>query len=158
MCKMNKPLRKQDRKLSDEETLGILRKGEYGVLSMCTDDNSAYGVPVNYTFSNNEIYIHCAMEGSKLDFLRNNNKVSFCVVGNTELLPAKFSTLYESVIVFGMATEIDGEEKRKALIHLIEKYSNDYIQEGMGYINRAIEKTNMIKVSIESFCGKGKRP
>ncbi len=63
---MNKPLRKQDRKLSDEESLDILRKGEYGVLSMCTDDNSGYGIPVNYTLQNNAIYIHCAMEGSKI--------------------------------------------------------------------------------------------
>ncbi len=154
---MNKPLRKQDRKFNDDESLEILRKGEYGVLSMCTDDNSAYGVPVNYTFANNDIFIHCAMEGAKIDYLRNNNKVSFCVVGNTQLLPEKFSTLYESVIVFGTTSEIDGEEKRKALIQLIEKYSSEYIDEGLKYIDRALDKTNMIKLSIQSFCGKGRK-
>lgn len=154
---MNKALRKQDRKLSDEESLEILRKGEYGVLSMCTNDHWGYGIPLNYTFVDKDIYCHCAMEGAKLDYLRNNNKVSFCVVGNTQLLPEKFSTLYESIIVFGATSEINGEEKRKALIQLIEKYSSDYIQEGMNYIDKAFEKTNVIKLSIESFCGKGRK-
>lgn len=154
---MNKPLRKLDRKLNDEESINILQKGEYGVLSMCTSDEYAYGVPLNYTMLNNEIYFHCAMEGSKLEYLRNNNKVSFCVVGNTKLLPAKFSTLYESVIVFGLASEIEGEEKRAALIQLIEKYSADYMKEGLAYIDRAFEKTNIIKLSIESVCGKGRK-
>ena len=154
---MNRPLRKQDRKLDDKESLEILRNGEYGVLSMCTEDQRGYGIPLNYTFVENEIYFHCAMEGAKIDYLRKNNRVSFCVVGNTQLLPGKFSTLYESVIVFGTASEIDGEEKRKALIHLIEKYSSDYIDEGLKYIDRAFDKTNMIKLSIQSFCGKGRK-
>jgi hypothetical protein len=154
---MNKPLRRQERKLNDDETLEILRNGEYGVLSMCTPGNYGYGVPLNYTMQNNAIYFHCAMEGSKLDYLRANNKVSFCVVGNTKLLPAKFSTLYESAIVFGTTSEIDGEEKRNALIHLTEKYSSDHMQEGLEYIERAFERTNMIKLSIESFCGKGRK-
>jgi hypothetical protein len=154
---MNKPLRRQERKLNDNEALEILRNGEYGVLSMCTPGNYGYGVPLNYTMHGKAIYFHCAMEGSKLDCLRANNKVSFCVVGHTGLLPAQFSTLYESAIVFGTTSEIDGEEKRNALVHLIEKYSSDYMQEGLEYIERAFERTNMIKLSIESFCGKGRK-
>ncbi len=156
---MNKPLRRQDRKLSDKESIEILRKGEYGVLSMCTTDHWGYGIPLNYTsFADKTIYFHCAIEGSKLDYLRSNNRVSFCVVRNTQLLPAKFSTLYESIIVFGTTSEIDGEEKRKALILLIDKYSSEYMQEGLKYIDRAFERTNIIKLSIESFCGKTKKP
>ncbi len=49
------------------------------------------------------IYFHCAPEGHKLENLSGNNKVSFCVVGKTQVLPDKFATNYESVIVFGTA-------------------------------------------------------
>lgn len=93
-------MRREDRKLTDQETIEILRKAEFGVLSMCTSDSQGYGVPLNFAFADNTIYFHCATEGSKLDYLRYNNKVSFCAVGKTELMPSKFGTKYESAIVF----------------------------------------------------------
>ena len=154
---MTNLMRRQDRKLTDEESTEILRKGDYGILSMCTANNGAYGIPLNYILVNNEIYFHGATEGSKLDFLLNNNKVSFCVVGNTEILPAKFATIYESVIVFGNAFEVDGEEKRAGLMHLIEKYSAGYIHEGEEYIEKYYSKVKVIKLSIESFSGKARK-
>jgi nitroimidazol reductase NimA-like FMN-containing flavoprotein (pyridoxamine 5'-phosphate oxidase superfamily) len=98
---MDHTIRRQDRKLSEEESIEILQKGEYGVLSMCSAENEGYGIPLNYVFSQKTIYFHCAVEGSKLDFLKNKNKVSFCVVGNTEVQPSEFGTIYESAIAFG---------------------------------------------------------
>lgn len=88
---MNK-IRRQDRAISKEESIQILDKGEYGILSMCSYENMGYGVPLNYIWRGNKIYFHCAFEGTKLSYLRNNNKVSFCVVGNTELLPSIYLT------------------------------------------------------------------
>jgi hypothetical protein len=150
-------MRRQDRKLTDEESIEILRKGEYGILSMCTANNGAYGIPLNYVLVNNEIYFHSATEGSKLDFLLNNNKVSFCVVGNTEILPAKFATIYESVIVFGNASLVNGDEKKEGLMHLVEKYSSAYIHEGDEYIEKYYSKVKVMKLSIESFSGKARK-
>lgn len=86
-----KTMRRQDRKISDSEAFKILQNGEYGILSMITSNNSGYGIPLSFAMKNNNvIYFHCAIEGSKLDYLKNNNNVSFCVVGNTEVLPSKF--------------------------------------------------------------------
>jgi uncharacterized protein len=150
-------MRRQDRKLSDVEATEILQKGEFGILSMSTLDNRGYGIPLNYTFRNNVIFFHCAMEGSKLDYLRNNNKVSFCVVGNTEVMPSKFGTLYESAIVFGHTNEVEDEEKHEALTLLIEKYSGDYIQEGKEYIDKLYDKVKVIKLTIESITGKARK-
>ena len=150
-------MRNSERLISTEEAMVILRKGEYGILSMCTPDNSAYGIPISYALVNKVLYFHCAAEGDKLDFLRSNNKVSFCVVCNTKVLPAKFATLYESAIAFGTTSEIDGEEKRDALMHIIEKYSSDHIQKGIELINKQIEKVNIIKLSIESVSGKARK-
>jgi nitroimidazol reductase NimA-like FMN-containing flavoprotein (pyridoxamine 5'-phosphate oxidase superfamily) len=149
-------MRRQDRKISDGETMEILRKGEFGILSMITN-NGGYGIPLNFALKNNEIYFHCAIEGSKLDYLRNNNKVSFCVVGNTEVLPSKFGTMYESAIAFGSVTEVEGEEKHDALILIIEKYSGDYIHEGKEYIDKFYDKVKVIKLSIESISGKSRK-
>lgn len=112
----------------DKIGIEILQKGEYGVLSMCTAKNEGYGVPLNFALDNNKIYFHCAIDESKLDYLRINGKVSFCVVGNTEIIPSKFGAIYESAMVFGTTSEVEGEEKRKALMCIIEKYSGNYIQ------------------------------
>jgi uncharacterized protein len=153
---MNK-IRRQDRAITEYEAIDILKKEDYGILSMCTVDNEGYGVPLNYVFCDNKIYFHCAIEGSKLEYLQKNNKVSFCVVGNTEILPSKFGTLYESVIVFGHITEVEGSEKHEALMRIIEKYSSDYIQEGKEYIHRLYERVKVLKLSISSISGKARK-
>ena len=49
-------------------------------------------------------------EGSKLDNIKYNNRVSFCVVGQTETLPEDFSMKFESAILFGKASGVYGEE------------------------------------------------
>lgn len=154
---MQTPIRRQDRKLTDSESISILMNGEYGILSVATAENGGYGIPLNYVLRNNTIYFHCAVEGRKLNCLKANNKVSFCVVGKTEVLSSMFGTKYESAMVFGKADEIDGEEKREALLQLIKKYSSDYIQEGLQYIEKLFDKTKAFRIQIESISGKSRK-
>lgn len=154
---MFRELRRSDREITEVEALEILKKCEYGILSTTSEEGYAYGVPLSYAYMNGDIYFHCATEGYKLDNIRNNDKVSFTVVGQTELLPGKFSTNYESVIVFGRASEVNDEEKEDALLELIYKYSKDFVEEGKEYIKRASSKTRVIKVNVEHISGKGRR-
>jgi len=149
-------MRRKDRELVLSEAIGILQNGEYGILSMCTPTNEGYGVPLNYVFFANAVYFHCALEGSKLEYLRKNNKVTFCVVGKTNVLPATFGTLYESVIVNGKTSEVDDDEKLEALIQIIKKYSADFIPEGKEYIDKLIDKVKVIRLTIESISGKAR--
>lgn len=150
-------MRRKDRAVTEKEAIEILIKGEHGILSMCTPENEGYGIPLNYVLDNHQIYFHSAAAGSKLDYLRTNNKVSFCVVGNTTVIPSDFGTLYESAIVSGTTSEVDGNEKRDALIKIIEKYSTDFIQEGNEYIDKLYDRVCVIKLSIQSITGKAKR-
>jgi uncharacterized protein len=99
-------MRRSDRELSLSEAREILKNGEYGILSTTSTDGQPYGVPLNYCYLRDSIYFHCALEGHKLENIRENNRVSFCVVGNTELLPETFSSKYESAIVFGNISEL----------------------------------------------------
>jgi len=154
---MDSTLRRHERQVAESEAFDILRKGEYGILSMCSSSNEGYGVPLNFVLVGNDIYFHCAPEGSKLRFLKENKKASFCVVGKTVLLPSKFGTIYESTIASGTATEVDGEEKQEALIQITTKYSADYIEEGKDYIKRYFDRVKVIKLSIESLTGKARK-
>lgn len=103
------------------------------------------------------IYFHCAIEGAKIDNIKNNPRVSFCVVGKDEVIPHNFTSLYECCIVHGLASEVFEEEKSTALKELIYKYSNIYMAEGLEYIERLKDKTRVFKIAIEAISGKANR-
>jgi len=156
---MFQEMRRQDRQLTTEETTEIMKSGSYGILSLNgqSSDDYAYGIPMNYVYENNCIYVHCAMEGKKLTHTQNNNKVSFCVVGMANVLPEKFSTQYSSVIAFGQSHLIDGEEKTAALLALIDKYSADFKEKGELYVKNAQDQTLVIKIDIDHITGKARK-
>jgi uncharacterized protein len=154
---MTQPMRRADRAIPDNEARAILEQGEYGILSTASSDGQPYGVPVSYSYAGDVIYFHCALEGHKLENLSGNNRVSFCVVGKTQVLPDKFATNYESVIVFGKAFEVTDDEKRAGLVELLKKYSPDFMEKGERYLNGDGHKAKVYKIVIESMTGKARK-
>lgn len=154
---MMREIRRKDRKLNDDEAIEILNSNSYGVLSTVGEDGYPYGVPINHIYINGSIYFHCAIKGHKLDNIKNNDKVSFCVVGKTQILPDKFTTKYESVIVFGRASEVSDDEKNMAFLEILNRYAPDYIEQGKEYMQKASKATKVIKISIEHISGKANR-
>ena len=151
---MFKEMRRKNREISKEEIIKILEQGEYGTVATVDENGYPYSLPLSYVYYKDCIYFHCAREGKKLSNIDKNNKVSFSVVGDTELMPSKFSTKYESVIVFGKAHKSQDEEKELALLKLIEKYSPNFLEEGKAYIEKAKDMTTVIKIDIEHLTGK----
>jgi nitroimidazol reductase NimA-like FMN-containing flavoprotein (pyridoxamine 5'-phosphate oxidase superfamily) len=151
-------MRRKDKQIDRDEALKLLAACEYGVLSTVDDDGQPYGVPLNYAYQDNCIYFHCARIGHKIDNIANNPRVSFCVVGDTKVLPADFSTNYESAIAFGTASEIQGTERYNALIWLLEKYSSDFMVEGKQFIKKEDKATKVIKIEIVHVSGKKSPP
>ena len=155
---MFKEMRRRDRELSNVETEELLLKGTYGILSMNGDNDYGYGVPLSYVYTNGSIYLHCAIEGQKLNRIRGDNKVSFCVVGEATPLPDIFAMKYTSAIAFGKAGEVDGDEKMTALIAFVKKYSTEeYLEKGRQYAETAFQKTVLIKIAVEHLTGKGRK-
>lgn len=154
---MNREIRKQERILEESRIKALLQNGEYGVLSTTSVDGGVYGIPLSYVVEEESIYFHSGMEGHKVENIKANPLVSFCIVGNTKVLPSTFSTIYESVIVVGLIETVnDKEEKIKALRLLVKKYSPDFESEGDAYIERAVHKTNILKLNIYHVTGKGR--
>ncbi len=150
-------MRRSDREITIREAKTILDSAEYGVLSTIGRDGQPYGVPLSYVHKNDGIYFHCAISGQKLDNIEYNAKVSFCVVGDTKVLPDKFSTEYESAVVFGVASELNGTERHNALLWLLEKYCPDFIEEGKLYIEQKDKATKVFKIEINHISGKARR-
>ncbi len=143
--------------MTEPEARDLLERGEYGVLSTRGPDGAPYGIPLNYCVIDGAVYLHGAVEGRRLESLAADNRVSFCVVGTTEVLPDRFSTRYESVIVTGMATEAHDEEKQLALEGFLAKYSPGYRSEGLKYIGAQGGRTRVFRIDIDSVCGKARR-
>ncbi len=155
---MFREMRRKDRKLELDEVKKILLENTYGVLSLINADNGyPYGLPISYSYMNDEIYIHSAIQGLKVDSIKKDNRVCFTVIGETKVLPDKFSINYESVIVYGKIIELVEENKNIALYELIKKYSADFLEEGKIYIEKAGKATKVYKIEVEHMSGKARR-
>ena len=155
---MKRSMRRKDRQMSQESAIELLERGEYGVLSSVDEDGQPYGVPVNYVFDGKDsIYFHCAREGHKLDNLRANPRVSFTIVGNHQIMDWKFSTAYESLILFGAAEEVEGDEKYQGLKMLAQKFSPNYMEEFEKDIEKAMIPTMVFKINILQITGKERK-
>ncbi|MBW1645803.1 MAG: pyridoxamine 5'-phosphate oxidase family protein [Deltaproteobacteria bacterium] len=149
-------MRRKDREIAAGEARRLLEQAEYGVLSTVAKDGSPYGVPLNFCVIDDCLYFHCALEGQKIDNLEHQQSVSFCAVGKTEILPARFGTKYESVIIAGKVHEAFGQEKQLALEGLLRKYSPGFFDQGIKYIEDLREKTRVFKITIDKLTGKAR--
>jgi len=154
---MDRELRRKDRGITELEAWELLERGEYGVLSTISADGAPYGVPLSYCVIDHRIYFHSAREGHKLENIAADNRLSFCVVGATQVLPEKFSTRYESVIVFGRAAEVSDMEKQRALEGLVAKYSSGFLEAGLKYIATDSQRTRVFRIDIETVSGKARK-
>lgn len=154
----NKQVRRQDRLLDVDRARELLRESEWGVLSICTNEGEPYGVPINYVWDgNNSIYLHCAPQGRKLQILEENSRVSFTVVGRVNLLPSRFTTEYESILLEGEAVRhLDDDEKHHALELLLDKLSPNDKKVGLKYAAASFHRVEIIRVDFTRWSGKRK--
>ncbi|MBA2875547.1 pyridoxamine 5'-phosphate oxidase family protein [Thermaerobacillus caldiproteolyticus] len=115
----------------DEEKINrLLQEASTGFLGLA-DGDEPYVVPLNFVWWNNCVYVHGAEEGRKMEIIKSNPRVCFTVSENAGTMvhpvPAKTSTAYMSVIIFGRASVVsDLEEATAALQQLLYKYVPGY--------------------------------
>ena len=149
-------MRRKDRAISEDEAIALLDIAEYGVLSTVNEYGKPYGVPLNFCIIDSCVYFHCTVEGQKIDNITHNGNVSFCTVGKTTILPETFGTLYESVIISGEVVEVFGPKKQAGLEGLLHKYSPEFIDKGIEYIDSLKEITRVFKIAINKLTGKAR--
>ena len=157
---MFREMRRSKQILSRETAEKILREGDFGVLALAGDDGYPYAVPINYAVEGNKIYFHSAKTGHKLDAIKNNDKVSFCVVDRHEVIAEEFTTYFSSAIAFGrirIVEDNDDPDKLRGLELLADKYSSTASAERRA---KEISRVNSLVVpvmTIEHLTGKAAR-
>jgi len=153
---MRREMRRKERQLTPEETEAILRAGKYGVLSTVCADGYPYGLPISYVYEAGKLYFHHTNGDSTLkDNIVGETKACFTVVGATELLPAKFSTKYESVIAFGKLKE--SSDKVGVLMRIVQGLCPEYVEQGKKYAEAAADRVSVYEFTIEQVTGKARK-
>ena len=83
--------------------------------------------------------------------------VTFTIIGRTGVVPSKFTTNYESVVLACTAhTGLPAEERMKALELILDKYAPDDKTVGLKYTEKSFHRTEIIRLDIRSASGKCK--
>ena len=178
---MFREMRRKGQQISAKECADILTRASSGVLGLYGDDGYPYTVPVSYVYTPGPaiegedaltegikapqfapgalgtIGFHCATTGHKIDAIRRNEKVSFTVIARDEIMPKERTTKFCSVIVFGRARILEGEENlRRAANAVGAKYSAGYEDLYMEETEDTIRRGTLccVEITIDHMTGK----
>ncbi len=149
------PMRRPDRLVTDRAAIDdVLHRAELLHLAM-TGPDGPYVVPVNFGYDGDgRIYIHCALEGRKLDVIAQDPRVCFEASVDVRVVPSTgcgWTTRFRSVVGFGTAALVTDEgEKVHALGTVISHYSG-----APETVPPAKAKgVAVLRIDIESMAGK----
>ena len=153
---MFRPMRRFKQQISEEECLRILREERRGVLSMLGEDSYPYGIPMNHWYNpeDGKIYFHGARTGHKIDAIRRNGKVSYCVYDAGYRREGEWSLNVNSVVVFGRISLVADEEKARIIgRNLCLKFTDDeeYIQKEL---ENSLPRVQCLELTIDHMTGK----
>lgn len=153
---MFRQMRKIKQQLSQEECIEILKNEPRGVLALHGEDGYPYAIPMNqyYDEEENKIYFHSAKVGHKLDAMKANDKVSFCIYDKGFRKEGEWPLNIKSVVIFGRIKPVDGmditvEKVRKlSLKHYPDPES---VEEE---IEKSIKAVQLLELTIDHMTGK----
>lgn len=152
------PMLRKQRQMNVKDAETFLEKSKIGRLAMC-HNNEPYVIPMLYYYDqkSNEIFLHSAKKGRKIEAIASNNSVCFEVDEMNGIVsadvPCEFDLLYRSVIVTGKALLInDPEMKAKALNLIFEKYTS--VNSKMNIDADMAKGTQIIQIRVSGIVGK----
>ena len=152
---MFRKMRRDKQQVSQDECKRVLSESKRAVLSLIGEEGYPYGVPVNFVYdeTDNMIYIHTAIEGHKIEAIKNCNKVAFTTWDDGYKESGDWAYYVTSVIVRGRAKIIDDPKiMAEKIMNLGVRFASD--KEVQGMIDRNIGKVLLIGISIENITGK----
>ncbi len=153
---MFRELIRKKQALPEAECTDLLIREKRGILSVNGDDGYPYGMPMNHYYSEDDgcIYFHCGKNGHRIDAIKKNDKVSFCVCEEGKQCEGGWAYLVRSVIVFGRMEIIRDENE---IVRISRALSHKFTQDE-AYIENEIRQfakaTVLLKLTPEHITGK----
>lgn len=149
-------MRRTDKKIKSRPEIDeIINAAEVCRLAFAKD-NEPYLVPVSYGYDGKSIFIHTAMEGKKIEFLKSNDRVCFEFETDTkivthETIGCKWTTSFKSVIGYGKMKRITDD---LGAIHALNQIMLKYSGKEWDFTNKDLSRVYMWKIEIEEISGK----
>ena len=148
-------MRRKDKEMGERAMIdSVIESAKVCRLGMC-DDGIPYIVPMCFGYEGNVIFLHCAKEGRKIEFLKSNSTVCFEFESDCEVKigdkPCSFSMRYRSVIGYGEASFVEGLEAKHKALEIIMK---QYTQGQFTFPEEALGTIAIIRIQIAEITGK----
>ena len=121
-------------------------------------DGQPFVIPTLYGRSEDQLYLHGAPASRMLKTLADGVPVCLTVTHVDGLVLARsafhHSINYRSVVVFGTATEVSGDEKEHGLFVISEQVLNGRWDESRTPTEKELQATSVLKLSIDSASAK----
>ncbi|MDZ7314644.1 MAG: pyridoxamine 5'-phosphate oxidase family protein [candidate division KSB1 bacterium] len=122
-------------------------------------DDRPYLVPLSFGYDGKAFYFHTAPAGKKIDYWRGNPRICFELEGDVQIKEAdkacEWTMLYESVIGYGVISEItDPLEKEAALKEIMRHYSE---KSEWQFEAAQTAKARLWKLTVEKMTAKSNR-
>jgi len=150
-------LRRKEKEIDVNECKKIINKCKYITLAM-SKNNIPYLVTISHGYDSDQnfIYFHCAREGKKLDYIKENNNVWGQALLDQGYQQGKCNHYYKSVHFKGEVEILhDFQEKKLALEMMINNLEEEpKIVKTQQLTQQAIEKVTICKIKITALSGK----
>lgn len=153
---MFRKMRRFKQELTKKECVELLKESKRGVLSVIVEDGYPRGIPVDHWYDEEDgcIYFHGAKEGQKIDALKDNNKVSYCVMVEDGKEENSWILHFRSVNVYGRMELVEDEDtKIRACSGITRKFTDD--EEYLQYeLDKSLPRVQVLKLVPEHISGK----
>jgi uncharacterized protein len=152
-------MRRKEKKIVDHAELRrILRDARVCRVAMC-DGDRPYLVPLTFALDGDDLVLHSATAGRKLEVLRRNPAVCFEVEEAVEVAPAatgcEFGMRYRTVIGEG---DVEFVEDRAERARLLALFGPRYGAPDGPLAEAAVDRTCVLRVRVRKLTGKCSPP
>lgn len=148
-------MRRKDREITDPTEMDqIIYEGKLMHLALVDGEWPAI-FPVFYGYDGKHLYFHSAMQGHKINLIKQSGKVCFEISIDHGIiedpLPCDFEARHRTVIGHGQATFVTNtEEKTTALDLIVAQFTPKKFE----YPPARLNHTNVVKIEIVNIKGK----
>jgi nitroimidazol reductase NimA-like FMN-containing flavoprotein (pyridoxamine 5'-phosphate oxidase superfamily) len=156
-------MRRKDKEIVNiDDKINIINKCGVCRLGL-SDNNKPYIIPLSYgySFENNilTLFFHSALEGRKIDIIRNNKNACFEIDCDNKIIeaenPCKYGYAFKSIIGFGEILILETkEEKNNGLNKIMQHQTGKEIE--YNFTEEELKNVMVYKMEIKEFTGKQK--
>ena len=151
---MFRKMRRFKQQQSEETCISILKEQPRGVLAVHGEDGYPYAFPMDYVYADGKIYFHCANEGHKIDALKADNRVSFCVYNEGFRREGEWALNITSVVIFGRIRLIEDPEETIRTVRALGLKYYPSAEDVENEIRKDGSRVQMLELTIDHMTGK----